>query len=85
MSSSFKLNATPTAFTATLVKDYTGDASSLTMGDVQRLPGGNTLVTYSGDGRIVELDASWNEVQALSVRVGYTSWRPTLYGPPARP
>ena len=46
-----KLSAAPAAFTATLVKDYTGDASSLTLGDVQRLPGGNTLVTYSGDGR----------------------------------
>ena len=55
------------------------------MGDVQRLPGGNTLVTYSTDGTIVELDSSWNEVQTFSVRVGYSSWRPTLYGPPPRP
>ncbi len=54
------------------------------MGDVQRLPGGNTLVTYSTDAKIVELDSSWNEVQTFSARVGYTSWRPTLYGPPPR-
>jgi len=66
------------------VKDYAGTASSNTLGDVQRLPGGNTLVTYSSDGKIVELDPSWKEVQTFSVRVGYTSWRPTLYGPPAR-
>ena len=81
----FKLNATPTSFAAMLVKEYAGDHSSDTMGDVQRLPGGNTLVTYSTDGIIVELDPSWNEVQTFSVRVGYSSWRPTLYGPPARP
>ena len=81
----FKLNATPTSFAAMLVKEYAGDHSSDTMGDVQRLPGGNTLVTYSTDGIIVELDPSWTEVQTFSVRVGYSSWRPTLYGPPARP
>jgi hypothetical protein len=81
----FKVNATPTTFTATEVADYTGDLVTETMGDVQRLPGGNTLVTYSGDGKIVELDPSWNVVQTFTVRVGYASWRPTLYGPPARP
>lgn len=73
------------AFGAALVKDYTGDGSGRTLGDVQRLPGGHTLVTYSNDGAIVELDASWSEVQRFSARVGYSSWRPTLYGPPARP
>jgi hypothetical protein len=81
----FQVNATPTTFTAAAVADYTGDLVTNTMGDVQRLPGGNTLVTYSGDGKIVELDSSWNEVQTFTVRVGYSSWRPTLYGPPARP
>jgi hypothetical protein len=80
----FRLNAAPSGFTATLVKDYTGNAASTNMGDVQRLPGGNTLVTYASDGKIVELDSAWNEVQTFSVRVGYSSWRPTLYGPPLR-
>ena len=80
----FKLNATPSSFAATLVKDYTGTGSSTNMGDVQRLPGGNTLVTYATDWKIVELDSSWNEVQTLSTRVGYSNWRPTLYGPPLR-
>jgi hypothetical protein len=80
----FKLSGTAGAFSATVVEDYTGDGSSDTLGDVQRLPGGNTLVTYSNNGQIVELDASWNEVQTFTVRVGYSSWRPTLYGPPAR-
>jgi hypothetical protein len=80
----FKLNAAPSSFAAALVKNYTGNNSSTTMGDVQRLPSGNTLVTYSTDAKIVELDASWNVVQTFSVRVGYASWRPTLYGSPLR-
>jgi hypothetical protein len=81
----FKLNATPTSFAAPVIGDHarTG-SSSTTMGDVQRLPGGNTLVTYTTDGTIVELDPSWNEVQSFSTRVGYSNWRPTLYGPPLR-
>jgi hypothetical protein len=80
----FKLNATPSSLSSQLVKDYSGGGSSTTMGDVQRLPGGNTLVTYATDAKIVELDSSWNEVQTFSVRVGYSNWRPTLYGPPLR-
>ena len=47
----FELTRPPSAFAATLVKDYTGTGSSPTFGDVQRLPGGNTLVTYSADGQ----------------------------------
>jgi hypothetical protein len=81
----YDLNAAASPFTATPVADYTGDGPSDNLGDVQRLPGGNTLVTYAGDGKIVELDSGWNEVQTLAVRVGYSSWRPTLYGPPTRP
>jgi hypothetical protein len=80
----FKLDNTADALAATMVRDYTGTAASATLGDVQRLPGGNTLVTYSNDGTIVELDASFNEVQTFTVRVGYSNWRPTLYGPPLR-
>ncbi len=80
----FQLNAGPTSFAATVVEDYAGGGASTTMGDVQRLPGGNTLVTYSTDGTIVELDSSWNEVQTFSGRFGYSNWRPTLYGPPLR-
>jgi len=81
----FKLSDTPSAFSATVVEDYTGSGTGETLGDVQRLPNGNTLVTYSTDAKIVELDPDWNEVQSLSVRVGYSSWRPSLYGPPPRP
>ncbi len=80
----FQLDDTASALSATPIQDYTGTAASATLGDVQRLPNGNTLVTYSNAGTIVELDPSWNEVQTFTVRVGYSSWRPTLYGPPLR-
>lgn len=80
----FHLDDLPSTLSATQVQDYTGTAASATLGDVQRLPGGNTLVTYSNAGIIVELDPSWNEVQTFNVRIGYSSWRPTLYGPPPR-
>jgi len=80
----FKLNATQSSFAATVVEDYVGNGASTTMGDVQRLPGGNTLVTYTTDGNIVELDSSWNVVQIFATRIGYSNWRPTLYGPPLR-
>lgn len=81
----FQLDASANSFTATLVKEYTGTAKSPILGDVQRLPNGNTLVTYSSEGRVVELDSDWNEVQTFALRIGYSNWRPTLYGPPLRP
>jgi hypothetical protein len=84
----FKVNDAPGAFSATPVENYTGSGTGETLGDVQRLPNGNTLITYSTDEtepKIVEVDPDWNEVQTFAVRIGYSSWRPTLYGPPARP
>jgi hypothetical protein len=81
----FKLDVTPSSFAPTQVRDYEGTAASFNLGDVQRLPGGNTLITYATDEKIIELDSDWNEVQTFSARVGYASWRQTLYGPPARP
>jgi len=81
----FALKDSSSSFTATLVTEYTGTAKSPILGDVQRLPNGNTLVTYSSEGKIVELDADWDEVQSFALRIGYSNWRPTLYGPPLRP
>ena len=80
----FQLDDTASALGATLVRDYTGTAASATLGDVQRLPGGNTLVTYSNARNDRRARPSWNEVQTFTVRVGYSNWRPTLYGPPLR-
>ena len=65
---------------------YEGGVSTSNLGDVQRLPGGNTLITYSTSAVIHEVDAQGNLVleitDASSNRIGYALWRPTLYGPP---
>jgi hypothetical protein len=72
-------------FSATPVKDFrAGALSSNVLGDVQRLPNGNTLITYSTAGEILEVDPSWATVQTISGSTGYADWRETLYGPPAR-
>jgi hypothetical protein len=58
---------------------------SLVLGDVQRLANGNTLITYSTNGLIHEVDDAKNVVRQLSgSSFGYADQRPTLYGPPAR-
>ncbi len=80
----FKLSTTGT-LAATPVKDFeSGSLTSNVLGDVQRLPNGNTLITYSTDGVILEVDPSWATVQTLTGSYGYADWRATLYGPPPR-
>lgn len=67
------------------VKEYVGTHKTAILGDVQRLPNGHTLITYSTAGKLVEVDAQWNVVQTFtSSGFGYAEWRPSLYGPPAR-
>ncbi len=83
----FTLNTSGNAMTATEVHSYASstNAHSDSLGDVQRLPNGNTLVVFSNTGLIEELDPSWNVVQSLrATSFGYADWRETLYGPPAR-
>jgi hypothetical protein len=62
--------------------DYTAN-----LGDVQRLPGGNTLVTFSNAGVIKEIDGQNNVLVQIngptSNRFGYALWQETLYGPPS--
>jgi hypothetical protein len=77
-----KLTETASALSFTTVKDFTSSNSSGTMGDVQRLPNGNTLITYSNGGTILEVDPSWATVQTIKGSFGYAEWRETLYGPP---
>jgi hypothetical protein len=72
---------------ANLVKSYASPSNSRSdsLGDVQRLPNGNTLIVYSNDGLMEEVDSSWNVVQTLEASsFGYADWRETLYGPPPR-
>jgi hypothetical protein len=63
---------------------YVGPSvSSQVLGDVQRLPNGNTLVTYSTAGVIQEVTPPGDLVQTITDGTfGYTSFRETLYGPP---
>jgi hypothetical protein len=70
------------------VWSYNDWYSSDTFGDVQRLPNGNTLVTFSNAGVIQQVDPSGNVVQEftfpLGGATGYSEFRETLYGPPLR-
>jgi hypothetical protein len=64
---------------------FSGEYSTANLGDVQRLPGGNTLVTHSNDSVIQEFDAQGNVVLQIDgggSSLGYTVWRESLYGPP---
>jgi hypothetical protein len=74
------------AKTAQEVWRYPSSYGSNVMGDVARLPNGNTLVTYSASGIVEELDPQGSVLQELSWPLGgatgYTNKRPTLYGPP---
>jgi hypothetical protein len=62
--------------------------NSSTLGDVQGLPGGNVLVTYSSAGGILhEVDENEQLVRSISMpftNSGYANHRPTLYGKPSR-
>jgi len=79
-----KLTESSSAITTTSVKDFAPGTTSNVLGDVQRLPNGNTLVTFSTAGQILEVDASWATVQTLKGSFGYADWRETLYGAPTR-
>jgi hypothetical protein len=59
------------------------------LGDVQRLPNGNTLVAYSTSGVLHQVNAAGELVQELTWPIGgafgFVNHRPSLYGPPALP
>jgi len=65
------------------VDTYTGGPVSIAFGDVQRLPNGNTFITYSNSGTIHELDEAGTLVKTFETEsLGYAEHRPDLYGPP---
>jgi hypothetical protein len=86
-SNAIEIMLDPNAMTATKMWEYTASPviNNVIMGDVQRLPNGNTLITYSTQGIIHEVDANKNLLQSLSWgtggALGYAIKRPTLYGP----
>lgn len=61
---------------------YEGRQYTANYGGVQRLPGGNTLVTYSNAGVIHETTSDGQKVLELTAnqKLGYATWRPSLYG-----
>ena len=67
---------------ATQIFEYDSGISALFFGDVQRLPNGNTLVTYSPNGVIHEVDANGTLLREVTTdTIGYSRHRKTLYGP----
>ena len=84
----FKLD--PASMTASQVLSYapTNNAISFVLGDVQRLPNGNILVTYAYSGEFHEITPSGELVAILRANprgtmvLGYSAFRETLYGPP---
>lgn len=61
---------------------YESTQYTANLGDVQRLPGGNTLVTYSNAGVIHEVTAGKEKVLEITAQknLGYATWRKSLYG-----
>lgn len=82
-----ELELDPTNETATRTWEYDGGEISQTLGDVQRLANGNTLVTYSNAGLLHEVDPAKSRVQTWSFGggVGYAEHRPSLTASPLQP
>ena len=57
---------------------------TIAFGGVQRLPNGNSVVTFSSNGVIHEIDPDRNLVRETVIGdpIGYSTKRATLYGPP---
>ena len=76
--------------TASRVWEYTSTSGiqNVVMGDAQRLSNGNTLVTYSTQGIVHEVDPNKNVVEEMSwglgAALGYMMQRDSLYGPPPK-
>lgn len=78
------------AMTATRVWTYAAvpPINNDVLGDVQRLPNGNTVIGYSAQGVIHEVNAEGVLLQEITWPIGgafgYIQKRPTLYGPSPR-
>ncbi|HEX6764624.1 MAG TPA: aryl-sulfate sulfotransferase [Polyangiaceae bacterium] len=87
MSAALAYTLNETSWTATKASwEYrvTG-VNSAVLSDVQRLPNGNTLVTYSTAGQIHEVSPAGQLVQRVQASsFGYAEFRKSLYGPPLR-
>jgi hypothetical protein len=78
----YKLNTSNMTAAKTLSYTATGATSSV-LGDVQQLPNGNYLVTFSTSGQIHEISPSGALVAKFtSTSFGYSEFRESLYGQP---
>jgi hypothetical protein len=76
-----------TAMTATQTWSYQAlGVNDNVLGDAQRLPNGNTIIDFSTQGSIQEVDAQGTLLQEIRTvsNFGYLQKRDTLYGPPPR-
>ena len=82
----FELELDEADWAATKTWEYVPDGTNTgILGDVQRLPNGNVLVTYSAQGVIQEVTPKGDVVQSFAgVSFGYAEFRTSLYGPPLR-
>jgi len=63
---------------------YESGLYTANLGDVQRLPGGNTLVTFANDSVVQQVDPEKNvvlEFDGDGANIGYVLWTPSLYEP----
>jgi hypothetical protein len=81
----FQFTESGTSFTAMQSWSYMASQGSPVLGDVQRLPNGNTLATYSTQGVIHEVNPAGELVQSMTTSsLGYADFRESLYGPPLK-
>jgi hypothetical protein len=81
----YTLNTTSWTATKSAWEYRASGVNSAVLGDTQRLPNGNTLVTYSVAGEIHEVTPSGQLVQKIDAQTfGYAEFRKSLYGPPLR-
>jgi hypothetical protein len=85
-----QLKIDPAAKKVSTVWTYKGPANLQNdiMGDIQRLPNGNTIIGYSTKGAVQEVDKDGKVLSdwtfPLGGQFGYIEKRATLYGPPPR-
>jgi len=71
--------------TATKTWEYSFSSTAIALGDAERLPNGNALVTNSVQGVMQEVDRTGTIVQTFTnTTFGYVDFRTSLYGPPPR-
>ena len=68
---------------SSLIFDYSSGVAAPYFGDVQRLPNGNTFITYSPTGVLHEVDPNGTLLRSIeTTTIGYSRHRKTLYGAP---